>query len=292
MIIFGAEGMLAKDLLELFNYESENVHVRGYSKEECNILDHSDLLNTIGGTKGSISHCINLAAYTDIEKAESQEKQAFELNDYAVKNLCTLCIANEIHLTHLSTAYVFEGLKNKPYLEQDEAVPLTVYGKSKLAGEGHVRAMGDKGLVIRTNWLYGKFGKKNLIDSVLNKLELGVDIKIPDDQIGTPTYTMDLSNVIIQLALSFKSGLFHATNSGECSLYDFAAQACKFVDGNLARLKKSKTSDLNLKADRPKYSVLSMNRLERTLSEPTRSWQKGLYQYLLETKRVLNVSMG
>jgi dTDP-4-dehydrorhamnose reductase len=287
VVVFGSEGMLGKDLLELFNYESENVYVRGYSKEECNITDFDDLNNIIGNTHGSITNVINCCGYTNIEKAESQEKQVFELNDNAIKNISKLCVENQIHFTHISCADVFEGLKNQPYIEQDEAIPLSVYGKSKLAGEGHVRAMGDKGLVIRSNYLYGKYGKKNFIDEILNKIELGLNVNIPDDLKLTPTYTLDLSNIIIQLSLGFKSGLFHVTNSGECSLYDFAVQACKFVDGNITRLKKISVKDLNLKAERPKYSVLSLNRLSRTLTEPIRSWKDALYQYLLETKRVI-----
>lgn len=284
IVIFGANGMLAQDLIELLNYE-ENIFVRSYTRRECSIDSYDDVWSCIGGTKGSISHVINCAAFTNVDKAEDHEELAFKTNNEGPRILADICKENQIHLTHISTNYVFEGLKKEPYLEQDETCPLSIYGKSKLAGEGHVRALGDKGLVVRTSWLFGKHGK-NFIDTVLNKLDLGVKAKVITDEIATPTYTMDLANAIIQLVISYKSGLFHITNSGSCSWFEFAKEAARLTDLNLSYLVPVKSKELNRKADRPKYSVLSMNRLERTLSEPIRSWKKALYQYLLETKRI------
>jgi dTDP-4-dehydrorhamnose reductase len=194
-------------------------------------------------------------------------------------------LKEQIHLTHISTDYVFEGLRKQPYLEQDETSPLSVYGKTKLEGERHVRALGGKGLVIRTAWLYGKHGK-NFIDTILNKLELAVPIKVIDDLTGCPTYTMDLANVIIQLALSSKSGLFHVVNKGCCTWYEFALKAAEIMKYNSKNIIPIKSLDLNRKAERPKYSVLSTLRLEKTLPEHLRSWEDALYQYLIETKRL------
>jgi len=284
VVVFGCEGMLGSDLMELFNYE-EGIHVRGYSHRECDITDYSDLNNTIGGTFGSISHVINCAAFTDVDACEDKEKFAFKINTEAPKILSEICLQEQIHLTHISTDYVFEGLKNEPYLEQDEAIPLSIYGKSKLAGEGFVRALGGKGLLVRTSWLYGKHGK-NFIDVILNKLELGVPIKVISDLISTPTYTMDLANAIIQLATSFKSGIFHVANRGHCSWYDFAYKAAEFMKFNPEYLIPIKSVDIQRKAERPKFSALSTVRLERTLPEPLRSWEDALYQYLIETKRL------
>lgn len=283
-VIFGANGMLAQDLLEMFNYD-ENFYARGYTKEQCDITQKDDVWNCIGGTNGSITHVINCAAYTNVDGCEDNEELAYKVNAEAPKILAEICLENRIHLTHVSTDYVFEGLGNKPYIEQDEKCPLSVYGKSKLAGEGHVLAMGNKGLVVRTSWLFGKNGK-NFIDTVLNKLELGVGVKVVNDQIGAPTYTMDLANAIIQLSSDFKSGMFHVTNSESCSWYEFASHAAQILDYNLGHLKQIESSELKRKAIRPKYSVLSMKRLNDTLPEPMRSWKDALYQYLLETKRI------
>lgn len=285
IVVFGREGMLGFDLLEMFSFE-KNVHVRSYSHQECDISKKEDVENTIGGTSGSISLVINCSAYTDVDGCEENPKKAFDINVNGPKYLAECCLKEQIHLTHISTDYVFEGLKREPYLEQDEAVPLSVYGKTKLQGEGYVRALGNKGLVIRTAWLYGKYGKKNFIDTILNKLELGVQVKVIDDLVGCPTYTMDLANVIIQLALSYKSGVFHVVNRGSCTWFEFAKKAAEIMKFNPKNIVPIKSADLNRKADRPKYSVLSTNRLERTLSEPLRKWEDALYQYLIETKRL------
>ena len=283
IVVFGANGMLGSDLLELLEYE-ENIYFRGYTKTECDITSYEDLYNVIGDVD-NITNVINCVAYNNVDECENNEKHAYKINAEALDNMVKLCLASQIHLTHISTNYVFEGLKNEPYLEMDETIPLSVYGKSKLAGEGFVRNMGDKGLVIRTSGLYGKHGK-NFVDKALNKLELGTSVDLIEDQILTPSYTMDIANVIIQLAMSFKSGLFHVTNSGSCSWFEFVKKGAELCDFNIEYSKKVKAEDLQRKAMRPKYSVLSMKRLNTTLPEPLRKWEDALYQYLLETRRI------
>jgi len=284
IVVFGCDGMLGQDLMEMFSYQ-DGVYVKGYNKIQCDISDREDVWSYIGDTHGSITNVINCAAYTNVDGCEDNPDLAYLVNDKAVKNLAEICLENQIHLTHVSTDYVFEGLASEPYLEQSETIPLSVYGKSKLAGEGHVRAMGNKGLIIRTSWLYGKNGK-NFIDSVINKLDLGTPAKVVNDQIGSPTYTMDLANAIIQLVMAGKSGIYHITNSGQCSWYELAVKAAQFVDLNPGLIQQISSKDLKRKAERPAYSVLNMKRYNDTFPEPMRSWEDALYQYLLETKRI------
>ena len=119
VVVFGANSLLGQDLMELFNYE-ENCYIRGYTKVECNITDEEDLFDVLGGTKGSITHLINCAAYTDINRAESEEEKAYNVNDKAIQKLAKICLDNHIHFTHISCCNVFEGLASKPYLEQSE----------------------------------------------------------------------------------------------------------------------------------------------------------------------------
>jgi len=284
VIVLGSAGMLGSDLMELLSFE-EGIHVRGYTRNECNITDKSDIQNILSGTAGSISHVINCAAYTDVDGCEEFPDIAYKANTEALKFLSEICLEEQIHLTHISTDYVFEGLKNTPYLEQDETLPLSVYGKTKLDGESFVRSMGNKGLVIRTSWVYGKHGKP-FISTILNKLELAVPVKVISDCISSPTYTMDLANAIIQLALNYKSGIFHVVNSGSCSWYEFALKAAELMKYNKDLIIPINSRQLKRKAERPKYSVLSTLRLEKTLPEKIRSWEDAFYQYLIETRKL------
>jgi dTDP-4-dehydrorhamnose reductase len=284
IVVLGSEGMLGSDLMELFEFE-EGIHVRGYMHQECDITKFDDVENVLGGTQGSITHVINVVGCSDIDFCEANKDIAFRLNSTGPKNLADICQKEHIHLTHVSCDTVFEGLKKEPYLEQDETIPLTVCGKSKLEGESYVRSMGGNGLVIRTSSLYGKHGK-NFIDTILNKLELAVPVKVVDDLVLCPTYTMDLANVIIQLALNKKSGLFHVVNDGSTTWYNFALKAAEYMNYNSINLIPISSTDLGKKVERPKHVILSTIRLERTLPEKLRTWQNALYQYLLETKRL------
>jgi dTDP-4-dehydrorhamnose reductase len=285
VIVFGAEGKLGKDLIELFAYE-DCAHVKGYSHSMCDITKIDDLRNIMSGVDGSITHCINCVGYTNVDACEDNIELSNLINGKAVENLATICLEERIHLTHISTDYVFEGIKKQPLLEQEETNPLSQYGRSKLLGEGPVRAMGDKGLVIRTSWLYGKYGKKNFIDTVLDKIQLGAKVKVITDQVGSPTYSMDLANTIIQLALNFKSGLFNVVNEGQCSWYEFALKAVEYMKEKTEYIIPVTSEQLNRKAIRPQFSALSTLRLRQTLPEPIRKWEDALYQYLIETRRL------
>jgi dTDP-4-dehydrorhamnose reductase len=281
--VFGADGKLGKDLIELLSYE-QDIKVKEFIESECDITNKKELQFALDDS--SYTHVINCAAYTDVDGCEENEQKAFQVNAEGPKYLAEICFNNRIHLTQISTDYVFEGLKDEPYLEHDETIPLSVYGKSKLAGEGPVKAIGGKGLVIRTAWLYGKNGK-NSLDSFLNKLELGSTIKIIDDQFGCPSYSMDIANAIIQLSLNDKSGVFHVVNSGSCSWYQFIKKAAEYLNYDQSKILPISYKELNRKAERPRSSILSMNKLERTLPESLRSWEKGLYQYLVEINKVI-----
>jgi len=284
IVVFGCSGMLGSDLMELIKYE-ENVHVRGYTHKECDISDSRDMNDILEGTDGSITHVINCSGLSNLETCEDDPSLAFKVNSDATRILSELCLKEQIHLTHISTDYIFEGLKNQPYLEQDEAIPLCIFGKSKLNGEGFVKAMGGKGLIIRTSSLYGKFGK-NTIDTILNKLELAVPVKVVSDLRNSPTYTMDLANIIIQLSLNNKSGIYNVVNSGSCSHYEFALKAAEYMNYNKNLLIPISYLSLMSRVDRPKYSVLSTLRLQQTFKEPIRKWEDALYQYLIESKRI------
>jgi len=276
IVVLGADGLLASDLIELLQYDGTAV-VRVYSKELCDVTKYKNVYyNLVGET----THVINCAALNDIELCEKSPELATAVNDKAVKNLTEVCLDNKIHLTHFSTAQVYNGNKLEPYLENDPTEPLSVYAKSKLAGDSHVLSMGDKGLVIRTNWLFGKF-RPNLVNTVMSNLEKNIVTELEDDEIGNPTYTLDLANTVLSLALSNKSGTYNVTNSEQCSKYELGMKLAEYLEKkDLIKAKKS-TNVLM-----PKFTVLSNNRLIQTLPETLRPWHSALYQYLLEVGKV------
>jgi dTDP-4-dehydrorhamnose reductase len=269
--VLGSDGLLASDLVEMLQYESSTV--RGYTKDLYDVTKKKSQYNLIG----EVTHIFNCSAVKDCQDLE----KAAAVNDNAVKDLAELCLENEIHLTHFSTAEVFDGAKGVPYSENDVTSPLSTYGKTKLAGESHVLAMGDKGLVIRSNWLFGKY-RDNLVNFIMREIEVNNEVILENDEIGNPTYSMDLSNAAIILALNNKSGLYNVTNSGSCSKYELGLKIAEYlnVDKNLIKAKKFDS------LERPKYSLLSPDRLEKTVPDKLRSWEKALYQYLLEIGKV------
>lgn len=277
--VFGAGGILGREIVDFLDCEP-NIEYRSFTREQCDITEYKEVFDAIGGEK-DFTHVINCAAYTDVDGCEENKEKADAVNNKAIEYLSKLCLDGEIHLTHISTDYVFDGTKKEPYIEPDSVNPLSVYGSSKLAGEGHIRMMGDKGLIIRTSWLYGN-GSKNFINSALVKLQKGLEIKAIEDQVGSPTYVVDLANVIIQLSLSRKYGLFHVSNSGSCTWYEFIKKAAELCEFKKSKIKPIKMGELKRKAMRPRNSILANIRLDQTLADPLRNWDSALEQYLYD----------
>ena len=272
VIILGADGLLASDIIEMIQYDG-GASIRSYSKQLCDITTHKNVyFNLIGET----THVINCAAITDINYCEQNAEKAYEVNETAVKNLVEICLENHIHLTHFSTAEVFDGTKPEPYLENDQVSPLSIYAKSKAAGEGHVLAMGDKGLVIRTNCLFGKY-RDNFVQSTIKKL-MNKEIVETTDEISNATYTLDLANVALTLALSNKSGLYHVTNSDICTKTSIALKLAELMNLDKTLIKEKHIGFRNI--------ALSPFRINQTIPEKLRSWEDALYQYLLEIGKV------
>jgi len=285
IIIIGNKGMLGSDLSDLLTFE--NIDFKGYDINDCDITKYNDIYKLINGDE-KVTNIINCAAYTNVDGCEDNIDQALDVNGKAVENLVKICKEKEIHLTHISSDYVFDGEKKEPYMEQDATNPLSVYGKSKLAGEWSVSQLGDKGLIIRSSWLYGKNGN-NFVEAIIKKLETKEEIKVVKDQIGSPTYTVDLAKIIFILSTNYKWGLFHVVNSGYCSWYKFAVWIAKFLGYDSNQIQKITTEEFERKATRPKYSVLATKRLEKTIPDLLRNWRLALQQYLIDTKRKVKI---
>jgi dTDP-4-dehydrorhamnose reductase len=182
-------------------------------------------------------------------------------------------------LIYLSTDYVFDGGKGAPYAEVDIAAPLNAYGRSKLEGEGAVRSLVARWIVVRTAWLYGVHGE-NFVKTILGKAEAGEPLRVVDDQVGSPTYAADLAGAVDLLLSRGQTGIFHVTNRGSCSWYDFAREILRLAGADVRRVRRISSEELNRPARRPAYSVLENAAWRRAGHPPLRPWPEALAEML------------
>lgn len=276
ILLTGANGQLGTDFKKLFTQNEIDFCATDY--DELDITNKSDIRKYVNDK--DISCIINCAAYNDVDKAESDKDNAYLLNSIAVSHLVE--IANEIGADFVtySTDFIFDGNKKSPYLEEDEPNPISVYANSKYQGEKVVLTNYDKAFIIRTSWVFG-MGNNNFNKQVIKWSENNKVLKIVDDQVSSATYSWDLAFYSWELIKTKKYGLYHLSNSGECSKYDQA----KFVLDSIGwkgTLHPTKTSTFNLPAYRSKYSKLSTNKLEKTIGMSIPSWQDGIKRFLDE----------
>ena len=230
---------------------------------------------------------VNCAAYTNVNKAETDEEAAFAINALGPKNLAQICGNLSIDLVHISTDYVFSGVPNmengvpRPFVETDPCAPATAYGRTKLAGERLVQENCDRWYILRTAWLYGD--GHNFVRTMLRLAETRDTLTVVDDQIGSPTSTVDLAEAVCALVGSGEYGLYHATCEGQCSWYDFAkrifelAEKPVFVRPVTAEEYSRMSPDA---APRPSWSVLENKRLKESGKNVFRHWDDALREYL------------
>jgi dTDP-4-dehydrorhamnose reductase len=235
---------------------------------------------------------VNCAAYTNVDRAEADEGAAYAINALGPKNLAQICGENGIELVHVSTDYVFNGvpiLENgtpRPYVETDPCAPATAYGRTKLAGERFVQEGCDRWYILRTAWLYGE--GHNFVKTMLRLSETRDALTVVDDQIGSPTSTVDLAKTICALIGSGACGLYHATCEGQCSWYDFAKRIFELA-GRSTSVQPVTTEEYRraypASAPRPKWSVLENSRLIEVGKNVFRHWEDALKEYLLDINK-------
>jgi len=181
-------------------------------------------------------------------------------------------------LIHLSTDYVFDGTAETPYKEDARPNPISVYGQSKLQGEIHIREIGGDYLIIRTAWLYGPRGR-NFVEAILSQAEQGKEIRVVDDQRGAPTFTRDLSRAIKGLLSIREQGIFHVTNSGSCTWFEFTLRILEESGFKETKVRPISSKELGRPAKRPPYSILDISRYERSSGDKMRYWQEALKDY-------------
>jgi dTDP-4-dehydrorhamnose reductase len=232
--------------------------------------------------KNKIDALINCAGYTAVNKAESDRENALLINKHAVKNLAILSNEFDLFLVHISTDYIFDGKKVSPYLESDNPKPLSIYGLSKLEGENEIIRFAKNAVILRTSWLYSEYGN-NFVKTIRRLAKERAELKVVNDQIGTPTYAGDLAEIILTI-LIHKSGfaglnIYNYSNEGIASWYDLA-KAIIELDKLDCKVKPITTNEYILPAQRPPYSALSKEKIKAELKITIPDWKESLKKCL------------
>jgi len=277
ILVIGAKGMLGRDLMGILHSAFSKDEIIGWDIEEMDIQKEDETITKVEKLRPEI--VIHIAAYTDVDGCERDQEKAFAVNAEGTKHVVRAASKCHSKIVYLSTDYVFDGEKGEPYSESDPPHPLNVYGHSKLKGERYVQEGVKDFLIIRTQWLYGPFGR-NFVDSILQQATVKSALSIVNDQMGSPTYTLDLARAISELIRVEARGIFHVTNSDFCTWYAFAETILKFSGVNRVKVLPISSKELGRPATRPSYSVLSGQKLKKETGLTMRSWSEALKDYL------------
>ncbi len=275
-MVTGANGQLGMECRELSKMASDAEFIF-VSRAELPIDDPATV-STFFSNHG-IDYCINCAAYTAVDKAETEIDQAFSINADAVAHLAKCCFENNVVFIHISTDYVFDGKNSKGYIETDTTGPLNVYGKSKLAGEIAAMKANPQSIIIRTSWVYSSFGN-NFVKTMMRLMKERESINVVNDQIGKPTYAADLAAVVFRIVFSdsgIAPGIYHFANEGTISWYEFACEI-KRVGGFSCAVHPIPSSAYPVPAKRPDFSILNTDKITTALSLSIPKWDDSLRQ--------------
>jgi dTDP-4-dehydrorhamnose reductase len=279
ILLIGKNGQLGRELQSTLLQLGDVV---GLGQEELDLTQTENITPTIAEIKPNI--IVNAAAYTAVDKAETEQELAYRVNATAPKSLAQVANQLDATLIHVSTDYVFAGDKGSPYLETDATNPLSVYGKSKLAGEAAIQENCQSYLILRTAWVYGTYGASNFVKTMLRLGQSREQLRVVADQIGSPTWAKDIADAItklIELAEKNATGIYHFTNSGVASWYDFARAIFAVASEVGFRLKVAEvvpitTPEYPTPARRPAYSVLSAEKMRSLRGTYAPYWRDSL----------------
>jgi len=289
ILITGSNGMLGTDLCDLLSKDNTIIGidligtlfpVADHSFHQMSITNSDDIKKIIDEEKPDV--VIHTAAFTDVDGCENDPLKAKNLNIEGTKKIVSAISEQGIPLIFISTDFVFDGKKTKPYVEDDMPSPISVYGKTKLEAEEFIEANLLNYTIVRTSWLFGKHGK-NFVDTIISKSKTGKGLKIVDDQVGSPTYTKDLAIAISKLLknnILNGRNVFHITNSGNCSWYEFANRIISVKGIGEVNIEPIVSGQLERSAKRPNFSVLSNKRFEKATGYKMRLWKDALEDYL------------
>lgn len=273
ILVAGARGQLGIDIVNTLSDKNE---VSGFDIDTLDITNINNTLNVVREINPDL--IINCAAYTNVDGCEANVDTAYKINALGARNLAVAALETKSRFLHISTDFVFDGNTDNPYTEFDIPNPLSIYGKSKYAGEEFIRQICSRHYILRTAWLYGKNGN-NFVKTMLKLANEKKTISVVDDQIGSPTYTNDLIKAIEIIIHSEAYGTYHTTNDGQCSWNEFAKKIFKHAGANEVVVNAISSEELKRPAVRPKYSVLRNYMIEMQFDYYMREWEEALKDY-------------
>lgn len=274
ILVTGANGQLGNECRLIADQFPSHTY-KFVSRDDISITDMASLDNLF--SQYNFDYCINCAAYTAVDKAESEKETAFAINAYAVGNLAAVCAKYATRLIHISTDYVFNGEKMTGYSESDETGPVSVYGYSKLEGEQLALKNNPETIIIRTSWVYSSFGK-NFVKTMIRIMKERESIHVVNDQFGSPTYAADLADAIFTIINKEEyppAGIYHYCNAGVATWFDFAAEIKK-LGGFQCVVNPIPTAAYPTAAKRPHYSILLTAKIQHTFGIQVPHWKDSL----------------
>lgn len=280
-VIIGADGQLGSDLVSVLS-QSNDHEIVALTLADIDIASRESVASALTAAQPNV--VINTAAMHHVEQCEEDPARSFAVNAEGARNLSLLCNDLGATLLHISTDYVFDGEKRAPYVEDDLPIPLNVYANSKLAGEHFVQSTAESFYIVRVSGLYGRnvcLAKgQNFVSLMLKLASERDEIAVVDDEILTPTWTMEVGHQLeTLLASDAENGIYHATAEGQCSWYDFARKIFD-VSGSTVHLRKAEPGEFPVKVNRPSYSVLENANLKKNSLNRMRAWDDALESFL------------
>lgn len=278
VLITGANGQLGNELRSRKEKSNNNLH---FIYTDADTLDITNLQQVTDFVKeNSICYIINCAAYTNVEKAETDTETAYLVNQVGAENLAKAAAQNSCKIIQISTDFIFDGQSATPYTENQPANPLSIYGKSKWEGEESVRQFAKEWIIIRTSWLYSEFGN-NFVKTMIRLMTEREQLSIVADQHGTPTYAADLAEMIVHILEwseqnQWKTGTYHFSNVGETTWFGFAEKIKELAQLKNCQLKQVTTEEYNATAQRPLFSVMDLSKIQSTFQVEIPKWEEAL----------------
>lgn len=290
VLIIGSNGQLGSDMVMLSKQTGFNVS--GIDFPQIDITNPSITERCILDFKPD--YIINCAAYTAVDDCETHQEKAFAVNAQGPQNIALSAKKSGAVMVHISTDYVFDGKKDSPYLEHDQTAPLTVYGKSKLEGERLIAANCEKYQIFRIAWLYGIYGNnfvKTIRSIAEKKMQQNQSLTVVNDQFGTPTYTREVCAQVLTMITQPYYGIFHCTNEGSCSWYDFALEIVKAAKIDV-ELVPCTTDAFPRPAPRPHYSILENANLKKLNLNIMKDWNEAFERFLIDESKHISTDIN